>query len=106
MNREKEISKAAQNYIITDETCGVGVRTQAFIDKAKWADKYPKSPWHSAADEDLPPSNKNCLFYYQGDLYTGFMRGDNSLYLDYNLRLHLDVNDIKYWMEIPELPNS
>lgn len=41
MTREEIIKNAAHEYITTDKTCGVGVRTQAFIDGAKWADKHP-----------------------------------------------------------------
>ena len=59
MTREEIIKNAAQKYIITDKTCGVGVRTQAFIDGAEWADKHPVSPWHSVADGDFPLKAKN-----------------------------------------------
>lgn len=39
MKREEEIKNAAHEYVITNKTCGVGVRTQAFIEGAKWVDK-------------------------------------------------------------------
>ena len=66
----------------------------------------PISSWHSIVDIDLPPTNKNCLFYYQGNVYIGFVRGDLSLFLYNNLDLHLYIHDIDYWMKIPELPKE
>ena len=64
------------------------------------------SPWHSFIEGDIPPYNKTCLFNCDGIIYIGFVRGDNSLYLEYNLEIHLNINDIDYWMEIPELPKE
>ena len=68
MTREKEISKAAQNYIITDETCGVGVRTQAFISGAKWADEYPASSlvvkiWNLATKTTIAQINEEMPYF-------------------------------------------
>lgn len=108
MNREEVIKNVAQEYIITDKTCGIGVRTQAFIDGAKWADRYPKSPWHSVADGDLPLKAKNnnrvefsvevlvrldknrftfCRYYYS---YNSWYVGLQRVYPT-------------HWIEIPEL---
>ena len=106
MTREKEISKAAQKYIITDKTCGVGVRTQAFISVAKWADEHPKNPWHSIADGDLPQVNKRCLLSFQGGFYIGFMRANKSVFLEDEISFFTDIYDIEYWMEIPKLPTE
>jgi hypothetical protein len=76
------------------------------MDGAEWADKHPANPWHSAKDGDLPPFNKVCLFNCNGTTYIGFVRGDESLYLENNLGLSLSINDINYWMKIPELPTE
>ena len=107
MKREKEIIEAATEYIANynyvnafkDVSCG-------FMDGANWADEHPKSHWHSFIEGDIPPYNKTCLFNCDGILYIGFVRGDDSLYLEYNLEIHLNINDIDYWMEIPELPKE
>ena len=106
MNREEEINQATSEYIITDKTCGVGVRTQAFIDGAKWADEHPKSPWHSIADGDLPEVDKRCLLSFQGAFYIGFRYAFNNVFLEDEESFFTDINDIDYWMEIPKLPND
>lgn len=108
MTREEEISKAAQNYIVTDETCGVGVRKQTFMDGAKWADEHPKSVWHSVKDGELPQEAKDCIFSYQGELYKGVMFNDKSLHFDdkFSPTLDININEVDYWMEIPELPTE
>lgn len=74
------------------------------IDLLQFYKKYPANPWHSVKDGDLPPFNKPCLFNCNGTTYIGFVRGDESLYLENNLDLSLSINDINYWMEIHELP--
>lgn len=108
MNREKEIKQAAKEYTddygyfnvdLDDVACG-------FIDGAKWADSHSANRWHSVKEGDLPPFNKACLFNCNGTTYIGFVRGDESLYLENNLDLSLSINDINYWMEIPELPTE
>lgn len=104
MTREEIIKNTAQNYIITDKTCGVGVRTQAFIDGAKWADGHPISPWHSVADGDLPPIDKVILCTNGTDISLGVYNRhfyDPSPWKDCE-RLSL----VKYWMEIPKLPTE
>lgn len=106
MNREEVIKNVAQEYIITDKTCGIGVRTQAFIDGAKWADRYPKSPWHSIADGDLPEVDKRCLLSFQGAFYIGFMCANKSVFLEDEESFFTDIYDIEYWMEIPKLPTD
>lgn len=107
MTRKEEIEKAVSEYTedyfccncIDDVCC-------RFMDGANWADEHPINPWHSFIDGDIPPHNKTCLFNCDGIIYIGFVRGDNSLYLEYNLEIHLNINDIDYWMEIPELPKE
>lgn len=99
MKREEEINKASLDFSPCFE-----YRRETFIKGAKWADKHPANPWHSVKEGDLPPFNKPCLFNCNGTTYIGFVRGDESLYLENNLDLSLSINDINYWMEIPELP--
>ena len=104
MTRKEEIERASSEYmeeynyvnVIDDVSYG-------FMDGANWADEHPVNPWHSFIDGDIPPYNKTCLFNCDGITYIGFVRRDNSLYLKHNLEFHLNINDIDYWMEIPEL---
>lgn len=108
MNREEEIKQAASEY--TENygcfNCDLGDVGCGFIDGAEWADEHPANPWHSVKDGDLPPFNKVCLFNCNGTTYIGFIRGDESLYLENDLYLSLSINDINYWMEVPKLPTE
>ena len=104
MTQEEKIRQVAQKYIATDKHNGVGVRTQAFIDGAEWADKHPASPWHSVADGNIPKVDTDCLFAYEGVIDKGYMREDRSLSLDSEFAPLLDIDDVDYWMEIPKLP--
>ena len=102
MTREEIIKNAAHEYIITDKTCGVGVRTQAFIDGAKWADEHPKSPWHSNADGDFPKTDGRYIVMAQnGYCHTCQYHTDDRYWDTVGYQ-----SDIKYWMEIPELPTE
>lgn len=101
MKREEEINKASLDFSPCFE-----YRREIFIKGAKWADEHPANPWHSVKDGDLPPFNKVCLFNCDGTTYIGFVRGDESLYLENDLYLSLSINDINYWMEVPELPTE
>ena len=108
MNREEEIKQAASEY--TENygcfNCDLGDVGCGFIDGAEWADEHPANPWHSVKDGDLPPFNKVCLFNCNGTTYIGFIRGDESLYLENDLYLSLSINDINYWTEVPKLPTE
>lgn len=64
------------------------------------------SPWHSVADGDLPPVNVDCLFVYATIIDKGFMRADKTIHIDSEFAPLLDIEDIDYWMEIPELPEK
>ena len=111
MDREREINKAAREYIITDKTCGVNVRPQAFIDGAKWADRYPVSPWHSVADGDLPLKAKNnnrVEFSVEVLVLLDKNRLDFGHY-DYTYKgWYVGLQRVypTHWMEIPELPTE
>lgn len=112
MIREEEIRQVAQEYIATDEHNGVGVRTQAFIDGAEWADRHPASLWHSVSDGDLPTEQK-------GDAVDlpFLVRAKGVTYLTYYAwyededapEFYDDCDcpiDVDYWMEIPKLPTE
>ena len=75
-------------------------------DMLQFSKNHPTNSWHSVKDGDLPPFNKVCLFNCNGTTYIGFIRGDESLYLENDLYLSLSINDINHWMEIPELPTE
>lgn len=115
MIREEEIRQVAQEYIATDEHNGVGVRTQAFIDGAKWADSHRAILWHSVADGDLPKGVKNnseCMPFIvktkNGNQYLAYY----AKWLDEEYRtIRHDffdecdcLLDVEYWLEIPKLP--
>lgn len=110
MTQEEKIRQVAQKYIATDKHNGVGVRTQAFIDGAEWADKHPASPWHKVASGDLPKEQK-------GDAVDlpFLVRAKGVTYLTYYAwyededapEFYDDCDcpiDVDYWMEIPKLP--
>lgn len=46
------------------------------------------------------------MFGYQGKLYKGFMYEDGALHFDDEFSPMLDINELDYWMEIPELPTE
>ena len=111
MTREEKIRQVAQKYIATDKTCGVGVRTQAFIDGAKWADGHPANPWHSIADGDLPKEPKGDLFNLtllvrmsNGRMFPVFYDIKDGTFTDeFNESIKVGL---EYWMEIPKLPTE
>ncbi len=102
MIREEKIRQVAQKYIATDKHNGVGVRTQAFIDGAEWADRHPASLWHSVADGDLPKTDGRYIVMAQnGYCHTCQYHTDDRYWDTIGYQ-----SDIKYWMEIPELPTE
>jgi hypothetical protein len=62
--------------------------------------------WHSIADGDLPPVNIDCLFVYATIIDKGFMRADKTIHVDAEFAPLLDIEDVDYWMEIPQLPKK
>lgn len=108
MIREEEIRQVAQEYIATDEHNGVGVRTQAFIDGAKWADSHRASPWHSVADGDLPNFEDIVLINTKeyGVITALYDKGwvGVEVPLFYSADCARTDEEVDYWMEIPELP--
>ena len=108
MNREEEIKKAASEYTKNYGcfNCDLGDVGCGFVDGVKWADENPASPWHSIADGDLPEVDKRCLLSFQGAFYIGFRYAFNNVFLEDEESFFTDINDIEYWMEIPELPTE
>lgn len=108
MNRDKEISNAAKEYTIDYGyfNCNLGDVECGFEDGAKWADEHPINPWHSVKAGELPQAGKVCMFGYQGKLYKGFMYKDGALHFDDEFSPMLDINELDYWMEMPELPKK
>ena len=104
MGREKEIKQAASEYIenygcfncdLDDVECG-------FIEGAEWADKHHENHWHKNIDGDLPQeSGRYLVMAHNGYCHTCQYYTDDRYW---------DVvgyqSDIKYWMEIPELPTE
>ena len=108
MTREKEISKVASEYTENYGYFNVDLDDVeiGFMDGAEWADEHPINPWHSIADGDLPQVDKRCLLSFQGGFYIGFRCASNSIFLEDEDSLFLDIYDIDYWMEIPKLPTD
>lgn len=75
-------------------------------DMLQFYKENPVSPWHSIADGDLPKVDKRCLLSFQGGFYIGFRCASNSIFLEDDDSLFLDIYDIDYWMEIPKLPTE
>lgn len=66
----------------------------------------PVTLWHSVKEGELPQAGKDCIFIYQGKLYKGFMYKDGALHFDDEFSPMLDINELDYWMDIPELPTE
>lgn len=77
-----------------------------YRDMLQFCKNHPKSPWHAVKDGNLPQAIKDCIFSYQGKLYKGFMYEDGALRFDDESSPMLDINEVDYWMEIPELPTE
>lgn len=69
--------------------------------------RHPTTPWHSVADGDEPLSYVDCLFSYgEGLIDKGFMLDNRCVHLDGEFSPMLDIEDVKYWIEIPQLPTQ
>ena len=75
-------------------------------DMLQFYKQYPVTLWHSVKDGELPQAGKVCMFGYQGKLYKGFMYKDGALHFDDEFSPMLDINELDYWMEMPELPTE
>lgn len=109
MTREEKIRQVAQKYIATDKHNGVGVRTQAFIDGAEWADSHPVSLWHSVVDGDFPLKLKNNSNRIDFSVEVLVRLDKNRLdfgrydYTYKNWYIGLQRVYPTHWMEIPKL---
>lgn len=116
MTRDNEIANAASvsmtetlmstpNYEFSPKA--TDILECAYIKGAEWADKHPVNPWHSVADGDFPKEDKDiCIAVteYGSIFIVYFVRHANGG-IFYNYNEHTNI-DIKYWMEIPELPKK
>lgn len=75
-------------------------------DMLQFYKQYPVTLWHSVREGELPQAGKNCIFSYQGKLYKGSMYEDGALHFEDEFSPMLDINEVDYWMEIPELPKK
>lgn len=108
MTRKKEIYEAAKEY--TDDyghfNCDLNDVFASFENGAKWADTHTPTPWHSVADGDVPLSYVDCLFQYgEGKIDKGYMLDNRCVYFC-EVSPMIDIEDVRYWMEIPELPKE
>lgn len=99
MNREEEIIKALAVF-----KPSIGCEVEVCVAYAKLPDCRPATPWHSVKDGELPQVNKDYVFSYKGFSYIGYMREDKSLRFNEDFSPMIDINEVEYWMEIPELP--
>ena len=105
MNREKETTKAAKEYcqknIPNLPQMHLAIET-AFEAGAKWADEYTANSWHSVKDGELPKSDGRYIVMAQnGFCHTCQYHTDDRYWDTVGYQ-----SDIKYWMEIPELPTK
>lgn len=117
MTTQKEIEEMFIGLLenifqICDKTTSGNVSHNIATIKCKCRDmlqfykKYPANPWHSVKDGELPQAGKVCMFGYQGKLYKGVMYKDGALHFDDEFSPMLDINELDYWMEMPELPTE
>lgn len=118
MTTQKEIDEMLINLLesisqICDKTTSGNVSHNIATIKCKCRDmlqfykKYPANPWHSVKDGELPKTDTDYLFSYDNKLIDkGYMREDGSLSLDSEFAPLLDIDEVDYWMEIPELPTE
>ena len=115
MTREEEIAKAASvsmtevlmstpNYVFSPRA--TDLLECAYIKGAEWADSHPINPWHSVADGDLPEKTGNYLCSDGEESIVAFYSHVSGGFFNPLEKYGGDYDDlIKYWMEIPQLPN-
>lgn len=117
MTTQKEIDEMLINLLesisqICDKTTSGNVSHNIATIKCKCRDmlqfykENTASPWHSVEEGDLPQVNKDYIFSYNGFSYIGYMREDKSLHFNDEFSPMLDIDEVDYWMEIPELPTE
>ena len=106
MTREEEIKEAAQKYIYNKRYYESNIKPRIFEAGATWADQHPVNPWHSVADGDLPEKTGNYLCSDGEESIVAFYSHVSGGFFNPLEKYGGDYDDlIKYWMEIPQLPN-
>lgn len=107
MDRKREIVIEANRYTQPDifPKNDLNVIWDSFVAGANWADNNP-NPWHSVKDGDLPQVYTTCLFRSRAELLKGFMDRDRLLHISDKYYSKLYINEVDYWMDIPELPTE
>lgn len=115
MTREEEISKAIDDFLNKEDLTCLSCSAYSFKKGAEWADKHSKSPWISVKD-DLPCNHKELInteypwftketitVSKDGEISTKIMIKDSLG--DWKFISNV-VEDVVYWMPIPELPKD
>lgn len=104
MNREEKIEERASEYAQYDAfaNCNIDDVWRGFVEGAQWADSHPANLWHKNIDGDLPKKSGRYLVMAQnGYCHTCQYCTDDRYWDTVGYQ-----SDIKYWMEIPELPTE
>ncbi len=102
----KSISQICNKTTFANISHNIEIIKDKCRDMLQFHKDYPVTHWHSVKDGDLPQVNKDYLFSYNGFFGIGYMREDKSLYLYEEFSPMVDINDVEYWMEIPNLPTD
>lgn len=62
------------------------------------------SHWHKVVDGDLPTSYVRCLLANHKGMCVGYMLDNEGIILDSGDSFASTIDEVDYWMEIPELP--
>lgn len=62
------------------------------------------SHWHKVVDGDLPTSYVRCLLANHKGMCVGYMLDNEGIILDSGNSFASTIDEVDYWMEIPELP--
>lgn len=72
--------------------------------KAELRDGATASHWHKVVDGDLPTSYVRCLLANHKGMCVGYMLDNEGIILDSGDSFASTIDEVDYWMEIPELP--
>lgn len=82
---------------------------KAFKAGAHWADIHPQSPWINTKDR-LPLLQGRYFVHLKcGDVSTAGLTkvcGEICWDVDINRHRYMDLNEVDFWMPIPELPKG
>lgn len=108
MTREEQIIENAYMYesVARDEFRGT---VESFKAGAHWADIHPQSPWINTKD-NMPHLQDRCLVYLKiGGVSTARLTTVyGKIYWDVDINPHqyMNLNEVDFWMPIPELPKG